>query len=177
MSSIHSNSASPDNAIKANPQIKVLIIDSSTLFHEILSKVFLSMDMTPVFFDSATQALKALETEKYDCICLSMYIEDGDGISLAKTIRALKTQAFTPIFLLTSEESQDVYQRALACGVTEVFNKQNIIQLINFIQRFSSHQHNISGHILYIEDSLSQQHLLTKMFNDKGLTVDAFSSA
>ena len=177
MSSKHSNSVRHSNAVKASPQIRVLIIDSSALFHEILNRVFLSMDMTPIFFDNATQALKALETEKFDCICLSMYIEDGDGISLAKTIRALKTQAFTPIFLLTSEESQDIYQRALASGVTEVFNKQNIIQLINFIHRFTSQQSNISGHVLYIEDSLSQQHMITQMFNNKGLTVDAFSSA
>lgn len=106
-----------------------------------------------------------------------MYIEDGDGISLTKTIRSINKQIFTPIFLLTSEESQDLYQRALASGVTEVFNKQNIIQLINFIQRFTLQQHNISGHVLYIEDSLAQQHLITKIFNEKGLTVDAFSSA
>lgn len=178
MSSKQSNlTTNSGNVVKANPQIKVLIIDSSTLFHEILNKVFLSMDMTPVFFDSAKDALTSLETEKFDCICLSMYIEDGDGISLTKTIRSINKQTFTPIFLLTSEESQDLYQRALASGVTEVFNKQNIIQLINFIQRFTLQQHNISGHVLYIEDSLAQQHLITKIFNEKGLTVDAFSSA
>jgi len=178
MSSKQSNlTNNSGNVVKANPQIKVLIIDSSTLFHEILNKVFSSMDMTPVFFDSAKDALTSLETEKFDCICLSMYIEDGDGISLTKTIRSINKQTFTPIFLLTSEESQDIYQRALASGVTEVFNKQNIIQLINFIQRFTLQQQNISGHVLYVEDSLSQQHLITKMFNEKGLTVDAFSSA
>jgi signal transduction histidine kinase len=165
------------NSVRLTHEIRVLIIDSSTLFHDILNKVFLSMDMTPVFFEHAAQALKVLEAEQFDCICLSMYMADGDGITLTKAIRSIKKQAFTPIFLLTAEESQDIYQRALASGVTEVFNKQNIIQLINFIQRFTLQQHNISGHVLYIEDTLSQQQMITKMFNNKGLTVDAFSSA
>jgi len=135
------------------------------------------MDMTPVFFESAAQGLETLKTEQFDCICLSMYIEDGDGISLTKAIRTLSNHKYTPIFLLTSDESNDVYQRALANGVTEVFSKQHVVQLINFIQRFTLQQQPITGRVLYIEDTLSQQQMVTKLFTDKGLTVDAFSSA
>lgn len=158
-------------------KMTVLVIDNSTLFHEILMSIFSNIDMTPSFFDNAVQGLEELKTQKYDCICLSMHMEDSDGISFTKTIRTLKNHQHTPIFLLTSDESNEVYQQALACGVTEVFNKQDVVQLINFIQRFTLQQQAMSGRVLYIEDTLSQQHLITKMFTDKGLTVDAFSSA
>ncbi|OUR63829.1 hypothetical protein A9Q79_08720 [Methylophaga sp. 42_25_T18] len=161
----------------AKTTMTVLVVDNSTLFHEMLTSIFLNIDMTPVFFDTAAQGLETLITEQFDCICLSMHIEDGDGISLTKTIRTLNNHKYTPIFLLTSDESIDVYQRALANGVTEVFSKQNVVQLINFIQRFTLQQQPMSGHVLYVEDTLSQQQMVTKLFTDKGLTVDAYVSA
>ena len=164
----------PEQAVSA---MRVLVIDHSTLFHEMLTSIFTNMGMVPLFFDSAKQGLNALKNERFDCICLSMYIEDGDGIELTKTIRGLDNNKYTPIFLLTSDESNEVYQRALANGVTEVFSKQNVVQLINFIQRFTLQQQPITGRILYVEDTLSQQQAITKLFTEKGLAVDAFTSA
>ncbi len=161
----------------ATHEMKVLVIDNSTLFNEMLTSIFINIGMKPVFFDSAVQGLEELKQETFDCICLSMYIEDGDGIELTKTIRNLDNHKFTPIFLLTSDESNEVYQRALSSGVTEVFSKQNVVQLINFIQRFTIQQQPLSGRILYVEDTLSQQQATTKLFAEKGLTVDAFTSA
>lgn len=166
-----------DSDNKHPKKVRVLVIDNSALFHEMLSSIFSNVEMSHVFVDSAAQGLNNLQSEQFDCICLSMYIEDSDGFTLTKAIRALEHYQHTPIFLLTSDESSDVYQKALSNGITEVFNRQNVIQLINFIQRFTLHHQPLSGHILYIEDTLSQQQMITRIFTERGLTVDAFSSA
>ncbi len=174
---VKKNSTHLPTVSKLSSPMKVLVIDHSTLFHEMLTNIFSNIDMTPVFFDNAKQCLAALKSEQFDCICLSMYIEDGDGISLTHDIRELENHKHTPILLLTSDESNEVYQRALSSGVTEVFSKQDVIQLINFIQRFTVQQQPITGRVLYVEDTLSQQRLVTEIFTNKGLTVDAFTSA
>jgi len=157
--------------------MNVLIVDNSTLFHEILKDVFSGSDMAPIICQTAEQAMENLKSSPIDFFCLSMFLEDAKGIELAQSIRALSRYKHTPIILLTSEGSNAVYMDALSSGVTEVFHKKDVQQLVNFIQRFTSQQQPLSGHILYVEDTASQRQFVTEVFLKRGLTVDAFASA
>lgn len=157
--------------------MNVLIIDNSALFHKILVDIFLDSDITPIICDTTEQGLERLRSESFDFICVSLYLQGGDGISLAKTIRRTDEHKNTPIILFTAEESNDVYTEALSSGVTEVFHKKDVQQLVNFIHRFTLQQKSISGRVLYIEDSLSQQKMITAIFQSRGLDVDAFATA
>jgi len=157
--------------------MNVLIVDNSTLFHEILEDIFSDSGMTPIICQTAKEAMETLETSSIDFICLSMYLEDAKGIELTQSIRSLSACKHTPIILLTSEDSQVTYIDALSSGVTEVFHKKDVQELVNFIQRFTSQQQSIPGHVLYIEDTLSQRKFITEVFLKKGLTVDAFATA
>jgi len=157
--------------------MNVLIIDNTILFHKILAGVFAEShtDLKPIFCDSAAQGLKILEKEEISFICISMYLEDTDGIKLTQTIR--KNHQHTPIILFTSDESYDVYADALSAGVTEVFHKKELQELVNFINRFTLQQQALSGRVLYVEDTLSQREMITQLFKGHGLEVDAFATA
>ena len=158
--------------------MKVLIVDDSKLFQSILIEALESeADITPVVCQKSSHALTILESESIDFICVSMHLQDGDGISLTKTIRAMSNHNHTPIVLFTSEDTKDIYVDALKSGVTEVFHKKDLQQLINFIRRFTIQQQPLSGRILYVEDTISQQQLITSLFTDRGLKVDAFATA
>ncbi len=157
--------------------MNVLIIDNSALFHKILVDIFLDSDITPIICDTTEQGLERLRSESFDFICVSLYLQGGDGISLAKMIRGTEEHKHTPIILFTAEESNDVYTEALSSGVTEVFHKKDVQQLVNYIHRFTLQQNPISGRVLYIEDSLSQQKMITAVFQSRGLDVDAFATA
>jgi len=157
--------------------MNVLIVDNSTLFHEILEDIFSDSGMVPVICQTAKQALEKLESDAIDFICVSMYLEDAKGIELTQSIRALPDYKHTPIILLTSEEAHSLYIDALSSGVTEVFHKKDVSELINFIQRFTSQQQAMTGRVLYVEDTLSQRQFISNVFIEKGLTVDAFSTA
>ena len=157
--------------------MNVLIIDNSALFHKILVDIFLDSDITPTICDTTEQGLARLSSESYDFICVSLYLQGGDGISLSETIRETERYKHTPIILFTAEESNDVYIEALSSGVTEVFHKKDVQQLVNFIHRFTLQQQAISGRVLYIEDTLSQQKMITAVFESRGLEVDAFATA
>ncbi|MDH5592582.1 MAG: response regulator, partial [Gammaproteobacteria bacterium] len=88
--------------------MKVLIIDNSSLFHEMLEDIFSASDATALICDTAGQGMEKLKSQHFDFICVSMYLEDGDGISLTKTIRNTTAYKHIPIILFTSEESDDL---------------------------------------------------------------------
>ena len=158
--------------------MKILIVDGTSLFHEVVEEALKETeDATVLNSHSGKSALTILNENSVDFICVSMYLEDTDGVELTKTLRNTEQYKYTPIILLTSEESNDLYLKALSSGVTEVFHKKDIQQLINFIYRFTSQQQEISGHVLYVEDTLSQREMITKVFTSRGLKVDAFSTA
>lgn len=158
--------------------MKVLVVDDSKLFQSILLDSFeKASDITPVICQNASSALSILESESVDFFCLSRHLNDSDGLLLVKKIRATKKYKYTPIILFTSEEVADVYADALKSGVTEVFHKKELNQLILFIQRFTLQQQSLSGRVLYIEDTKSQRNMITSLFLAKGLEVDAFASA
>lgn len=156
--------------------MKVLIADNVKLFQIIISNLFESSSLEPVMVETGQSALEKIEnTGEFEVICLSLHLSDICGIELAKKIRRQKKYAYTPIILFTSDdtaESGAVFKEAMAAGITEVFKKQEIQQLVAFIKRFSIRQQKISGRILYIEDSLAQSLLGTSYFETMGLTVD-----
>lgn len=133
--------------------------------------------MEPVICTTAAEGLAALENQRFDFICLSLFLTDGDGVELSRKIRALPKSVHTPIILFTANVNDDLYAQALSAGVTEVFHKQDVRQLVNFINRFTVQRQKMDGRILYIEDTASQREFVTKIFVDKGLSVDAFANA
>jgi signal transduction histidine kinase len=157
--------------------MNVLIVESSTLFHEILEDMFSNSGMHPVVAESAEKALDKLHNTHIDFICVSLYLTDSNGSQFAKQVRLLEKHKNTPILLLTAEESFDTYTEALSSGITEVFHKKDIGELARFIKRFSANQQPISGRVLYIEDSPSQRELIKTILKSKGLDVDSYSSA
>lgn len=158
--------------------MKVLIVDDSKLFQSMLVDFLENkIDISSVVSQGYSHALSILESDTIDFICVSMHLQDGDGISLSKKIRSTKKHKHTPIVLFTSEDSKELYVKALKSGVTEVFHKKKIEQLVNFIQRFTLQQLPISGRVLYVEDTLSQREVITSIFTSRGLNVDSFSTA
>lgn len=156
--------------------MKVLIVDDTALFHQILMDVFDNTNITPVICESIEQGLQCLAKQAIDFVCVSMYLPDGNGISFCKTVRTMPMYQRVPIILFTSDETEAIYKNALSAGLTEVFHKRDVQQLVNFINRFTLQQQPFHGRVLYIEDTFSQQKMVTKVFESKGLEVDAFES-
>ena len=156
----------------------ILLLENSDVFRRMLMGIFSEIPDSDTFATSdADEALKQLKDKNFSFICVSMYLANEDGISFSRKIREIPQYAYTPIFLITSEKSQDVYVRALAAGVTEVFLKQELDQLVNFINRLATKHTKLSGSVLYIEDSDSQRQATKSVLIEAGLEVDDFDNA
>ena len=158
--------------------MKVLIADNVKLFQQLVSSLFENTGMESVVTGSASDCLKHLNEERFDFICISMHLEDMNGIELCKKIRSSKEHAYTPVILFTSEYSTRLLSQALAAGVTEIFNKaKDLDQLVAYIKRFSLQHLPLSGRVLYVEDSRSQRSSTEQILLERGLDVDSFESA
>lgn len=156
--------------------MKILVVDRVKLFQNIIASVLNNTDIGYEFSDTGCLALSMLEKEKYEIICISMYLEDMDAIELSNKIRRIEKYIHTPIILITSKESGDVIQGAMRSGVTDIFEKKDVDQLVNFIRRFGQQNNKITGRVLYVEDTLSQRLLVTEMLVQHGLEVDGYAS-
>ena len=157
--------------------MKTLIIDRVRLFQEMIAAILSGTDIEHVFSSTGKETLEMLENDKFDCICLSLYLDDMDGFELTQKIRKLDQYRHTPIVLLTSKNSEDIIKQAITSGITDIFSKDNVHEIANFIARFTEVDKPIMGKVLYIEDQKSQRDFVTTIFKERNLEVDAFDNA
>jgi signal transduction histidine kinase/HPt (histidine-containing phosphotransfer) domain-containing protein len=160
-----------------NKPRKVLLVDESRIFQSLFKTALADTDFELRYCNSGQEALALIGGEYIDFICSNYFLRDMEGIDLCRQVRALTNCAYKPFVLLTSVTVEDVLSRALPAGVTEIFHKSQVEQLLAFIRRFSFAQGRLSGHILYVEDAPAQRAFLKALLEERGLTVDACASA
>jgi len=157
--------------------MKILIIDRIKLFQRMIAHELDKTDIMYYFCSSGEEVLSSLKDEVFDMICLPLFLDDMDGLVLCSHIRKNPNYQFIPIVLMTADNTPEVMKEALDAGVTDIFDKKNLKSLINFIIHGYQQNREVSGKILYVEDSRSQRLLVHNMLTYYGLSVDAFESA
>jgi len=157
--------------------MNIMLIDKTILTQKFLSDNIHGLDTNIIYCKTLNEGREKLKTEHIDFICISMYLSDGEGINFSKEIRQISEYKHIPIILFTSDDSNELYIKALKHGITEVFHKKDIKQLINFIQRFRLQQQPIEGSVLYVEDSKIQRKTIFDLLTKQKLIVDAFETA
>ena len=142
-----------------------------------LETILSNTDIQHSFASTGKEALDTLEAEKFECICVALYLDDMDGFEFTQEVRKRAAYTHTPIVLLTSQYDKDITSKAISSGITDIFHKENIHELVNFIERFTQVEMPIHGKVLYIEDQQSQREYVTAMFEERQLEVDAFENA
>lgn len=157
--------------------MKVLIVDRVKVFQQIIAGVLLDSGIDNAFTSSGEEALQLLNSDTFQCICISYHLDDMDGVALCHQIRKIKSYRHTPIVLLTTENSPEIYRQAINAGITDIFLKEKIHELVNFIERFTQVNKPIEGRILYVEDQRSQRDYVSALFRERQLEVNAFDNA
>lgn len=155
----------------------ILIVDSSRIFHQIISNLFSGSDLTPVIVDDAGAALEAIKKQRFELICSAYQLPDMTGVALCQKFRSQPLTDTTPFVLITSTEGEQISRSAMAAGITEVFHRDDIESLVMFIRRLLQLHNPIDAHVLLVEDSTSQRAVYTAMLENCGLQVTAFSDA
>lgn len=155
----------------------VLLVDDTNLYRAILSDGLSDIGVLLEFMNTGRDALHFANSRCFDLVVISMQLEDMDGIVLTQELRNLPAFKHVPIIILTGSISREVSQKAELSGVTELFRKQDIGELVLYMRRFLVRYRRLNGRVLYVEDNRAQLLSMQAQFQDWGLLVDAFPSA
>ncbi len=158
--------------------MRVLIVESSPLYREILQQSFNRFRGVD-FVLSATrmEALAEAAAQTPDFVVISGQLSDCDGVSLGRQLRSDGLVPIAPIVLLTGSPSAEMAMDAERAGITEIFRKQDLEELVVFARHFLDAQQPLRCRILYVEDAPEQRLALAAQLREWGAEVDAFASA
>ena len=158
--------------------MNVLVVDHSKVFRAVWDRNALRLGIEPITASNAEEALEVLREKRVDLACVSLSLPGMDGIDLVQVMRRIPPLKNLPVILLTSTEDMDMRERAFAAGVTEIHEKKDVESLLQRVKRFvREHHRDVTGRVLYIEDSNTVAHVMMGILAEMQLEVDHFPSA
>ncbi len=152
---------------------KIIIIDDSEsiqlLFNEILNSIF---DL--VQFLNPIEALKNLETEKYDCIILDLMMPELSGTDFLKTYR--NSDKETPIIVLTAKQCGDkeiaeLFKIGASDFVTKPFLSAELIARLNHHIKLKRTKEELLFTNKELQDAISREEKLNEKIINKTLAL------
>lgn len=105
-------------------QKRVLVLDDSAFFRQLLPPVLTTANYAVTVVDSAAAALKLRETgETFDAIVSDIEMPEMDGIAFAAEVRRAGAWASLPLIALTSRVSEADIARGRAAGFSDYVAK------------------------------------------------------
>jgi CheY-like chemotaxis protein len=95
-----------------------------------------------------------------------------DGLELAQHIREHAPQAYIPIVVVSGDVQERLVARTMSEAVTDYFDKSlGFAALAAFIRGYVRPESNVTGEVLYVEDSRVVALATRRMMEKHGLTV------
>lgn len=156
---------------------KALLVDASATFREIFARGLIERGFTPHVAASGSEGMIELARTSFDLVCSAQHLPDMLGTALCATLRRDPRYAATPFFLFTADTETDIQQRILPEGVTEIFHKNEVDELFNYIAHYPFDDQLLNGRVLLVEDDPALRALLEEMLVQHGLQMAPCSEA
>src|SRR5215467_8772168 len=135
---------------------RVMVVDGSKVVRRLIEQL-LKADLPGVTIlscESGAEAKQHLETGVVDLVTTALRLPDMDGLDLAKYVRENAPQAYIPIVIVSGDVNERLVNRELSEYVTDYFDKSlGFAALSAFIRGYVRPQEQVSGDVLYVEDS------------------------
>ncbi len=159
-------------------KLNALIVDIDADFLETISSLLSSSGFDVTVADSGQHGLDLANNEQFTLVCCSQNLPDILGYEFCGQIRAIPGYDFCSVLVLTVEDNARVLKQALLAGATDIFSKHDLSELSTYLNRFAEReQRQLSGRVLFIEDSRVLQEIILDLLTDMGLDVDAYTHA
>ncbi len=115
-------------------ELKLLLVDDSAFFRNLLSPLLASAGYRVTMVESATEALRLKESgEVFDVIVSDIEMPEMDGITFASSLKDDSQWGHTPIIALSSHTNPEVIARGRAAGFRDYvakFDREGLIESI-----------------------------------------------
>ncbi len=164
---------------------RVMVVDGSKLVRRLISDVLTRElpDVEVVGCASIAEARTALAAGPVHLVTTSLALPDGDGLTLARSVREAAGQAYVPVIVVSGDAQQHLEQRRFTEYVTDYFDKSlGHEALAAFIRGYVQPEPVADATVLYVEDSRVVAEATKRMLERHDLHVvhvltaeDAFS--
>ncbi len=127
---------------KARVARKVLLVDDSAFFRDLLAPLIKAAGYQVVAFASAAQALAAIKSgTRVDIVVTDIEMPDMDGFDLARALRENPGTAAIPVIALSAMVSAETIERGWGAGFHDFVAKFDRAGLIAAIKEQSADLH------------------------------------
>ncbi|GAA3914187.1 response regulator [Luteimonas lutimaris] len=173
------NKRSHDLRHVASDAPRIMVVDGSKLVRrligDVLRKELAHVDV--VGCSGLAEAGQALQAAEVDLVTTSLVLPDGDGLQLARTVRAAAGQRYVPVIVVSGDAQSRLEARSFSEDVTDYFDKADGHQaLAAFIRGYVHPQPIPDAHVLYVEDSRTVAIATTRMLQAQQMRVTHVSS-
>ncbi|MCQ4164042.1 response regulator [Tahibacter harae] len=158
----------------ASDEPRVMVVDGSKVVRRLIEQVLKSdlPGVTVLACESGAEAKKQLESGVVDFVTTALRLPDMDGLELAQHIREHSPQAYIPIVVVSGDVQERLVARTMSDAVTDYFDKSlGFNALAAFIRGYVRPESNVTGEVLYVEDSRVVALATRRMMEKHGLTV------
>ena len=114
--------------------VSILIIDDDRIIRQILQTTLSRKGFDVYTANDGPSGIELARKQNVDVILLDWMMPDMDGLQVFKQLKQNEKTSQTPVFMLTSKESQDDINQAIAIGVDDYivkpFSTSNVAQMI-----------------------------------------------
>jgi two-component system cell cycle response regulator len=159
-------------------KLNALIVDGDDTSRKVLAEMFERAGFTIKTAALGHEGLELAKRQRFNLVCCSDIQKDINGSEFCSHARAIPGYDFISIIVLAAEDNPRVLKQALLAGATDIFNKDDLVELDTYLQRFVEREvRQLSGRVLFIEDSRVLQEIVIDLLTDMGLDVDAYTHA
>ncbi len=158
----------------------VMVVDGSKVVRRLLEQL-LKRELpavTVLACESGAEAKARITEGVVDFVTTALQLPDMDGLELARYIREHAPQAYIPIVVVSGEVNDRLLNRGFNDEVTDYFDKSlGMEALATFIRGYVHPEDQVTGDVLYVEDSRVVALATRRMLEKHGLTVHHVVSA
>ena len=159
-------------------KLNALVVDGSATFRNIARELLEKSGFIVTVAESGAEGLELAKSDRFTLVCCTHLLPDIAGSEFCGQIRAISGYDFSSVIVLTAEDNSRILKQALLAGATDIFSKNDLEELEIYLQRFVERKNRqISGRVLFIEDSRVLQEIIVDLLTDMGLDVDAYTHA
>ena len=156
--------------------MRLLCLDNGKTFGALVKEIALR---NAILFRQVTSIadLKKVDLDKVEFICLSEQLDDASALDALHWLRQQQALQNIPIVLVASQYDKALRDRAIASGITDVFEREAFGELESYIRRASERHIAIGGRILVVEDSESIANMIASVLGEHGVDTVWYGSA
>jgi two-component system cell cycle response regulator len=158
--------------------LNALVIDSSSYYSEQLSELLATAGFEVDVAYTGSEGLEKASEARYRLVCCADNLKDFASSEFCSQLRSLSGYEFATLLVLTEQDNSKLLKQALLAGATDIFSKHDITEMETYLTRLSQREsRQLSGRVLFIEDSRVLQTIIIDLLTDMGLDVDAYNYA